>query len=74
MLIDHIYKMAEIGAQETFSFEAHRDVVETLERFSRELERLDELAEQGLVEVISQHSESESGERFVDLVHFKRLK
>lgn len=74
MLIDHIYKMAEVGAEETFSFDAHRDVIETLERFSQELERLDELAEQGLVEVLSQHSERASGEQFVDEVRFKRLK
>ena len=74
MLIDHIYKMTEVGAEEIFSFDAHRDVIETLERFSQELERLDELAEQGLVEVLSQETETASGEQFVDSVRFKRRK
>ena len=74
MLIDHLYNMAEVGSEQTFAFSTHQDVVETLERFSRELERLDELAEQGLVEITAQHAERESGERFVDSVRFKRLK
>lgn len=74
MLIDHIYMMAKVGVEEEFSFEAHRDVIETMERFSRELERLDELAEQGRVEVLSQHSQSASGETYVDRVRFKRMK
>ncbi|WP_431257662.1 hypothetical protein ACQ859_16215 [Roseateles chitinivorans] len=74
MLIDHIYKLTEIGSEQRFAFRDHQDVVETLERFSRELERLDELAEQGMVEVTAQHSDEESGERYVDAVRFRRLK
>ncbi|WP_431103082.1 hypothetical protein [Roseateles noduli] len=74
MLIDHIYKMAAAGSEQTFAFDAHQDAIETLERFSRELERLDELAEQGLVEIVAQQAREEAGERYVDLVRFKRLK
>ncbi len=74
MLIDDVYKKTDIGTEMTFSFQAHRDQIETLERFAEQLERLDELAEQGLVQITQQHAESHSGERFIDIVRFKRLK
>jgi|GEM_PF-4801718 len=74
MLIDDIYKKTDVGGEMTFSFLAHRDEVDTLERFAEQLERLDELAEQGMVQITSQHADTESGERFIDMVRFKRLK
>jgi len=74
MLIDEIYKKTAVDTEVTFSFHAHKDELQTLERFGLQLERLDELAEQGLVHVTQQHVESTSGNRRIDMVRFKRLK
>lgn len=74
MIVDNLYQQAEVGAETTMNFHAHFSNVDQYPLFVQELERLDELAEQNLVEIIYQHQEEQSGDHFVDLVRFRRLK
>lgn len=44
------------------------------EAFAAEVARLEAMERQGLVTIISRHTESLTGKRYVDIVKFKRLK
>lgn len=74
MLADNLYRDTEPGAEQTLTYHEGFGNPSSYETFVLELERLDELAEQGLIQITYQHKESQTGHHFVDVVRFKRIK
>lgn len=66
---NEIYKKTEVGDDMTVTSSCAKDLQDFQDVFSE----LEALEQSGVLSITDVHRESQSGQRFVDLVRFKRI-
>ena len=73
MLVKKLYDSTAIGAIGTLTYGGVTNDQIQYEAFAEQVADLESLDAQGLVKITHWHHESTTGNRYVDLVQFKRL-
>jgi len=70
-LARELYMKTAVGATE--GLHSSTGIQEELERFQVVVAEFDDLAAQGLIDILLRHQESQSGKSYVDSLRFRRL-